>query len=359
MLNQKNIRIFFSFLFIVSVIYVLFIESERYQSSSSILVKDLSSTQAAGLDLSIFGATGSSQMQDSKVLEAYLKSPELLDEIDKHFSLKEYYLSDKLDFLNRLWKDSTKEDFLEKYLQNLSIHYDELSGILIISFLHTDSAISKAILEFVLKKAEEQINIYNQRNANKYLNFVKESLKVNKGSLNDSINSLEKYQNKNLVLDPTSTAETTSGIIATLEAELVKKTAMLEQLKQYMSENSFDIKNLKNEIKGIRNSISNSKSKLSGDKNNRLNVVLFEFERLKNQVEFEKEKYKQTLVQYEIAKNDVEKDAKTLQIVVKPNLPEGHSIPDRPMSILNIIIALGLLFGIVSLVVAIIKDHRD
>lgn len=359
MLEQKNIRIFFGVIFIISLVYVLFIEVERYKSSSSVLLKDFASNQTTEFDLSLFGGGASSQMQDSKVLQSYLNSFEMLQKLDDKFNLREYYKSDNLDFINRLGNDSTREDFLEKYIENITISYDELSGILNIGFFHSDSQTSKDILEFILKEAELQINKYNEINAKKYLSFIKTSVDKNRVSLDQTISSLEKYQNKNLVLNPTSNAETTSSIIASLEGELVKKKAQLQQLKQYMNEKSFDVKNLKNEINAINKSINITKNKLTGKGNNRLNIVLFQFERLKNQVEFEKEKYKQSLVQYEIAKNEVEKDAKILQVIVRPNLPDGHTVPDRPMAILNIIIALGLIFGVVSLVVAIIKDHRD
>lgn len=360
MLEQKNIRIFFLVAFIVSVIYVLFIESERYQSSSSVLLKDLSSSQSSsGFDLSLLGASTSSQMQDSMVLETYLKSPELLDKLDKKFDLRKYYESDELDFINRLHNNSTKEEFLEKYLENIVVLYDQLSGILQISFYHTNPESSQKILNFILKEAENQINKYNQINTQKYLNFVNQSLEESKKTLDKSIDNLEDYQNKNLILNPTANAEAATGIISGLEAELVKKRAVLEQLKQYMSDKSFDVINLKSEIEAIQKSIKNEKSKLTGKGNSKLNLVIFEFERLKNQVEFEKEKYKQTLIQYEVAKSDMEKDAKTLQIVVQPNLPDGHTIPDRPISIINIIIVLSLFFGIVSIIIAIVKDHRD
>lgn len=359
MLEQKNIRKVFISVLLLSLIYVLFIESERYKSESSILLKDLNSNQAVGLDLSLFGTTPSTQMQDSKVLETYLKSYEVLEKLDNKFNLREYYKSDELDTLNKLSKNSTREDFLEIYLKNIDIFYNEVSGIITISFLHTSRKSSKEILEFILKEAEEKINKYNEINAKKSMAFISKSLQQNKLSLDSAIKDLEEYQNNNLVLDPTSNAQSKTAIISSLEATLVQKQAELEQLNHYMSDNSFDVQNLKNEIVAIKSSIETAKKKLIGNSNDRLNKVLFEFERLKSIVEFETEKYKQSLLQYEMVKNDIEKDAKTLQIISKPNLPDGHTIPNRPLDILDIVIALGLIFGVVSLIISIIKDHRD
>jgi capsular polysaccharide transport system permease protein len=339
--------------------YVLLIQSELYRSSSSIIIKDINSNQVSEFDLSLFGVNSTSQMQDSKVIETYLSSHELLEKINDKFSLRKHYESNKVDLLDRLSQSDTKEEFLELYLQRIEIQYDELSGILHIGFLHTDPNIAKKILEYILKAAEDQINIYNQQNAKKYLAFAKESVDKNKISLDNAINELEKYQNKNLVLDPTSSAESKSAIISSLEADLVKKNAYLQQIKSYMSGESFEVKNLQTEIESLEKSLKNTKSTLTGQDDTRLNLILFDYEKLKNQVEFDKEKYKQSLVQYEIAKNELDKDAKTLQIVVNPNLPDGYSVPNKPKSLIDIIIVLGLLFGITSLIIAIIKDHKD
>lgn len=359
MIEQKSVRKVFISIFVIILTYILILQSHLYKSSSAIMIKDLTSKQVSSLDISFLGGNPSSQMQDSKVIETYLTSHEILTKLDKKFQLKEHYQSDEVDFIDRLSDSSTQEEFLELYLKRIEVIYDELSGVLHVGFLHTDKTLSQKILLEIITLAEAQLNIYNQINAKKYLAFASDSVEKNKISLDQSIKKLEAYQNQNLVLDPTANAETKNSIISNLEAELVSKTTKLQQIENYMSKDSFEVTNLKNEIKTLKNSLKKTKSELSGNDKERLNLVLFEFERIKNQVEFDKEKYKQSLIQYEIAKTDVDKDAKTLQVIVQANMPDGYSLPDKPLAILNTIIALGLLFGIVSLILAIIKDHKE
>ena len=61
----------------------------------------------------------------------------------------------------------------------------------------------------------------------------------------------------------------------------------------------------------------------------------------------------------EAVKIDVIKEAKALSTVSKPNLPDGHTYPDRPEVFITLIIVMLLLYGISSMLYNIIKDHKE
>jgi capsular polysaccharide transport system permease protein len=356
--EKIRLRFLFISLFLVSLAYILFVKTELYQSQTSIIVKDMNA-KAPSLDLNILGTGVSSQTQDAKIIEAYLKSEDIYILLDKEFRLTEHYKSDVLDIVSRLNSDASKEEVIQRYQDRLEIVYDEVSGILELTFLHSDAQTAQKVLQFLVNDAESKLNLYNHRNANKQLAFINKTTTENLTLLDNSIAILEAYQNENKIIDPLSEIKIKSAIIANLEAMLIEKKATKNQLENYMSSDKFEVVSLKNEIKEIEKTVEQTKASLSGENQERLNKTLFEFERLKAEVEFTKEVYKQSLLQLEMAKIDVNKEAKSLIVLTVPNLADGYTKPNKVKDTITLIILFLLAYGITSLLGAIIKDHKD
>jgi len=355
-----KIRLFFLVVFLAVMTYYLSIKSELYESSTALIVRSMAqSSPASTLGLSLLGMGNSSQLQDSMIVEEYLKSLDMYKEVDAKFALTKYYDSDAIDFIERLPKDATMEEILKTYNKHLIIFYDETSGILHISFLHTDPKKAQEILEFLVSSVDYQINEFNRRKAKKQLKFVKSEFVKTKQKMDEAAQKVEAYQNKHLLLDPSAEATSKSGIIAELEAKLSQKKLEYATKKRYLNDGNFELISLKNQIKEIKISIENAKKHLTGTTKDRLNKVVFKYEQLKMQLEFATEVYKNALLQLETTKIEVAKNDKTLSIVSKPNLPDGYTYPDKPRVFITILILTLLAYGIFTMLGSIIRDHKE
>lgn len=357
----SKVQLVFLLIFIMLNFYYLVVKKELYESKTSLIVRDLSiASSSDSLGLSLLGiGSGSSQLQDSMVVEESLRSLEVFLMLDKKFHLIKHYKSDALDLIERLPKDATLEDVLLFFNSRIKIVYDESSGILHIAFAHVDKAKAKEILEFLVKKVEEGINDFNRNKAKKQLKFVKLEFSKAKEKMENSSAKLEAYQNKHLLLDPAVEATSTSGIISELEARLTQKKIEYSTKKSYLNEDNFELVNLKNEINEIKQTIKRTKRNLTGNEQHPLNKVLIGYEKLKMQLEFDTEVYKNALLQLETTKIDVAKAAKTLSIISKPNLPDGYTYPHKFKTFITILILTLLIYGIVALLNQIIKDHKE
>jgi capsular polysaccharide transport system permease protein len=280
-------------------------------------------------------------------------------EVDAKFALTKHYESHDIDFVERLSTHSTQEEILAMYNKHLIIFYDEVSGILHISFLHVKREKAEKILKFLVKSVDYQINEFNRRKAKKQLAFVKGEFQQAKKKMDKSAKAIEAYQNKYLLLDPSAEATSKTGIISQLEIKLSQKKLEYATKKRYLNTDNFEIITLQSEIKDIKKSISNAKKKLTGSQQNRLNRVVFMYEQLKMQFDFSTEVYKSTLLQLETTKIEVAKNDKTLSIVSKPNLPDGYTYPNKPKAFISILIITFLVFGIVTMLGSIIRDHKE
>lgn len=353
-------RLFFMTLFLLSAFYILFLKSELYESKTALIVKDLqTSAPADNLGLSLLGVGVSSQLQDSMIVEAYLKSLDVYKSVDQRFHLTKHYKSVELDYISRLTSNATEEELLAFYNKHLIINYDETSGILNIAFSHVNRLKAQEILTFLVQQVEAQINEFNRLQARKQLEFVETEFDKAKQRMEASSQTLEAYQNKHFLLDPNTEATTSSSIIAQLEASLMQKKIEYATMSGYMKKDSYELKALQKEIEEISHSIMQERRSLTGTSNDRLNKLLFGYEKLKLQLEFDIEVYKNALIQLETKKLAVLQEAKTLSILSQPNLPDGYTYPNKPKTFITFLIITLLLYGILSMLSAIIRDHKE
>lgn len=353
-------RSVFALFFLLSASYILFIRTELYESSTDIVVKTLGSDAGPStLAMSLLGAGSSSQMQDSKIIEAYVLSHDVFEVLDKKFHLSRHYKSDAIDILQRLPKDATKEEVLEFYRAWLQPSYDEISGILTLAYRDTTPKQAQSIVLFLIKDVEKAYNEFNRKKAQKQLAYIEKEHKKAKQKLDESIKKLEEYQNKHLLLDPHNKAEALASIIAALQTQLTQKKIELSTKESYLGKENYEISKLKKEIEEIQKSIEKQKESLSGSDKARLNKLLFEFENLKTEVELNAEIYKNVLLKLETTKLEIMKDSKILSILSKPNLPEGYTYPNKQKELITLLILTLLAYGIFSMIMAIIKDHKE
>ena len=352
------LKLFFIGLFLLGAFYILFLKSELYESSSNIIIKNLN-TKSANIGGLSFLIPNTESSQDIFIIKTYLDSFDELKKLNQEFHLKRHYSSDKVDILERLKSWNTKEDFLNLYQKRLIFVYNQQSGIVTLGFLHTNPKISYEIVNQLIKDANEQLNYYNKVIAKKQLKFINEEVDKNKKELENSIKKLENFQNKHTLLDPTQTAAAEFALLSTLKASLVEKQAKLSELSQYMNSKSFEIIRLKNEIKNLKNTIIKIKKALANPKRKSLNIYIFEFERLKGLVELNKDLYKNSLIQSEQLKAEINKNTKILLEITKPIIPQGYKYPEKIKDIITLLLILLLFYGVISLIRAIIKEHIE
>ena len=355
-----NTKLLFIIIFTLLSVYFLIVKSELYESRTALMVRDLSSVSTdSSFGLSLLGMGSSSGLQDSMVVQEYLLSLDMFLLLDEKFSLINHYKSYKLDVVERMFSDTTMEQSLEFYRKRFNVSYDDISGLLHLSYAHTNPKTAQNILNFMVNRVEHELNEFNRRKAKKQLKFIKIEHDKNKKKMLDSLTALENYQNKHLLLDPTAEASSSTAIIANLEAILTQKRIEYKTKSNYLNTDNYELVTLQTEIKETERSLANARNNLTGKNKGRLNRVLFEYENLKMQAEFNTEIYKSALVQLETTKIDVLKEAKTLSVVSKPNLPDGYTYPNKPKVFVTITIVMLLLYGIFSMLGSIIRDHKE
>ncbi len=345
--------------FTLFLVYIGFFAVEKYRAESIYVIRDLSTKENMGVDLGIFSTGSTGKKLDADIVVHFLQSMDMFTRIDARFDLKARYRSEKTDILERLIWNPADEDFVALYRKNLKIVPDEFSGITTISFASADPRLAQSILQFLLEAGEAFLNQLNHDTVEKKISFLSQQLAENKNKSEATVQLLETFQNEHRLVDPSVDLAAYHGIIAEIEADIIRKTAAYNQLLRYMSADTIDAIKLKNEIEEYKAALEKVKNRLSGPKNQHLNDLLFEYQRLKADVDFARKVYEKTLIQYELNKMEALQESKMFEVIAAPTLPDGHVYPKRIHMTLTAIILLLVGYKIITLIWAVIQDHKD
>jgi capsular polysaccharide transport system permease protein len=363
-----NLKIVFILLTLLTLFYTLFFKTEKYESSSIVMVKDLSqkqSTSPLGALLSV-GNTGTTQ--DSMLLDVYIKSSDVYDFLDKEYNLTTYYSGEEIDYFSRLYENSpfginelNRVNLLKSYRKDLTLLFDDASSTLSISFSHADAKMAQMIVQSIIIHATDMLNEMEKKSSTIVLKFLKQVEREKYDLFLHSLKKLLNYQNSHNTINPKIDVETKSEILATLEAELVQKKVAFQDKSQYMNPKAPEMKLLRGNISHIESSIRKIQKEMTGKSNNssELNRELADFELLKSEVDFNKEVYQQILSKLEESAIMASQNTKNLIVVSSPKIADSYTYPNKLKDAITIIILLSLLYGITGLIVSIIQDHKD
>ena len=377
LLGKILFKLIFLALFLFIAYYILYIETEKYGSQSTIIIKDISQEQSVSPLGALLSTGGSESVRDAKLLEVYIKSSDMYNILDQEFALTQYYSSELIDPFHRLsnstkipfielnmtlpFLEKSKKNFLFQYKNDLKIVYDEASATIRIGFNHADAHIAQKIVKRIIFHSTQKLNEFERENTKIVLKFLEKQEKEKYKQFMITLKELLLYQSQHHTLDPQIDIDSKSTILAGLESELVQKEVEYNSKSQYLNPNSSEMQLLQGNIEFVRESISKIKNEMMGQgkSQEKLNVNISNFELLKNKVEFNKELYRHTLTKLEETKILIQQNKKNLIVVSRAGVSDSYSSPNKIKDVFSIFIIISFLYGIISLILTIIRDHKD
>ncbi|MEO0296055.1 MAG: capsular biosynthesis protein [candidate division WOR-3 bacterium] len=342
----------------VLAVYYLFIASDKFVSESKITIKQ-TGQQPASFNIGFLFLGSPSAREDAIFLKEYILSYDMLDYLERKLGLRNLYQSKKIDFFQRLPSDATHEEFLKYYRKNIvKVIFDDVSSILTIKVFAFSPEDAKRINEAILEQCERYINAVSHKIAREQMNFIEQELSYANRKMQIAKNNLIKFQNTYKVMDPTQEAQAKAALISQLEAQLANQEAQLKTLLTYLTEDSFQIQALKNQIKALKDQIEKEKAKMVGVGDTKLNRLALEYLNLKLDADFVTDVYKATLSAFETTRVEASRKLKNLVIIASPNLPEEPLYPRKAYNLTLATVLLLLFYGILKIVIGVIKEHR-
>lgn len=344
--------------FAIAVVYFCLIASDRYVSRAELVVKQADQIKMLPDALSMLGIGGSNH-EDILLIQDYLKSPDLLAKLDKELGLKSHYQSHQVDYFSRLPDNVSREQFIEYYRNHLTLRLDDISGVLTIEFQAFDPSYGQRVVGLMLKESEGFINKLGHQVALEQLAFVEKEVDRAYQRVQDQKAKVLAFQNNHQLISPESTSTARLGVVSQIESELASQQAQLKQLQSYMKETAPAVISVKARVEALTEQLEQEKARLTGTDKDAMNEVTASYMDVKTQATLAADLYKSGLISLEQARVEAYRKLKHLLVVSQPTLAEDAEYPRRFYNLATIGVLLCLLYGLIIMGLATLREHQD
>lgn len=344
-----------------AILYWGIFASERFVSEAHVIIQrtDLSSGQSVDFS-SLLSASGQGNRADQMLLRDHLLSVDMMHKLDKQLALREHWSQWQRDPLARLWtKNASQEALHAHYLKRVSVEYDDFSGVLVIKAQAYEPAMAQAIANSLVSEGEKAMNELSRRLAQEQVDFLTTQVEEMSQRALLTRQELLNFQNENGLASPEAKAEGLTTVINQLEAQLTDLRARRSVLLGYLTESAPGVVEVDLQIAAVRKQIQEEQSRLTSPTGDTLNATVEEFQRLQMVAEFAQDIYRSSLVALEKGRLEALRNLKKVSVLQAPTLPEYAKEPRRLYNIIVFTLLTLLLTGVLHLLAAVIRDHRD
>lgn len=353
-------KILFFLVFIVPVSFVSFyyiaVAQDRYESLSTVYITEEAS-QSSPFDLTLLGITNTGSARDILVLKSFIESSQMLELLDKDLGLKQHFANPDLDFFSKLAEDASKEEFLQYYLSRVIITFDDEAQLLRLSAQSFTPAYSKIILHKILAHSQIFIDKLNENISFSQLNFFENEVKKSEDHLTLEKTKLRAFQKKYKILSTNIATQTIVTTITTLESQLAAKRSELSSRLSVLSEQAPAIRRLRSDVSALTKQLALENARLTSENGGSLSEIDSKFQDIKLLIEYKTLRYKANLDAFEKAKVEAARRLRFLTIVAQPTLADEALFPNRVYIIVTTGIVALLIYFILSITVATIREH--
>jgi capsular polysaccharide transport system permease protein len=371
----KGFKRFFSFvrrhrLFVATVLvptllaalYYGVFASDIYVSESRFIVRSPQKQQTGGLGALLQGTgfSGFARAPDVYTVHDYMLSRDALGLLDEKLDLRGAFSNDRIDRLNRFPSLDFDESFeaLHRYYQKrVAVNLDTLSSISTLTVTAFSADKARQMNELLLEAAEQLVNKLNERGRQDLIRFAAAEVAEAERKAKEAALAVAVFRNQQAVVDPERQTTIHLQQISKLQDELILTKTQLAQLRAFTPDNP-QLPALQVKARTLQGEIDAEIAKVSGGRSSLTNKAA-EFQRLALEREFADRQLAAALVSLEQARNEAQRKQLYLERIVQPNLPDVATEPRRLRSFLAVV-ALGLvLWGILSMLIAGVREHQD
>lgn len=335
--------------------------SDRYVSEAHIVIErtDLSGSQSMDFG-SLLSGMGGNNRADQMLLRDHLLSVDMLQKLDARLDLRTHYSDSGRDILSRMWgNDRPLELFHRHYLSRVKVEFDEHAGVLVIKAQGYTPEAAHAITTALVEEGERYMNSLAHRLAQEQVGFLEQQVEQRAKDAQRARQALLAFQNEKGLVSPEGTVESLAAAINRLEAQLTELRATRSARLGYLSLSAPGVVELDLQIRAIEQQIAREQSRLAAPGGEPLNVVVEEYQRLQLAAEFAQDIYKTALIALEKGRVEATRTLKKVSILQSPTEPQYPLEPRRLYNIIVFILAALILTGVIHLLAAIIRDHKD
>lgn len=345
---------------LVAAAYWGIIASDVYVSETRYSVRSSDVAPAANMLSAFLSPAGiSMSAEDAKMVKDYIRSRDMLDQLQSKLDLRSHYSSKEIDWYSRLADDASAEDFLEYYRDMVDAKEANSAEITILKVRAFDPATAKTIADTILDLSEVLINQWSERITEDTLRFARSELAIAEENVRKTSEALTRFRNQSRSVDPGEETSAVLQIITGLQVSLAETRAELIETQSFMRSDSAQVRKLKAREAALESQIERERKKLAGESGTELARLIDGYAPLILDQELAAKQYSSALTSLELARAEAQRKQRYLIAFVKPDLPDEAVEPERAWNVLTVFFGALLIYGIGGLIWAAITDTME
>lgn len=343
-----------------SALYFILFAADIYISESSFVVRSPRNQAALSGVGALLQNTGFARAQDDTYsVQEYMRSRTALEQLQQQLPIREYYENngDLLSRFNAFGINDSQEAFYRYFKERLTVDFDSISGIATLRVRAFAAEEGQKINIELLKQGEDLINRLNERARKDTLNYAEQAVVDAEKTANDSADALSQYRIQHKIYDLPAQSGVQVSLISTLKSEIIKVETQLAQLQSITPDNP-QVAALKMRQKSLTEEMTQQIKLLAGS-NDSLVTQSPEYQRLLMSNELAQQMLATAITSLQNARNEADRQQLYLEIINQPTKPDWALEPYRLYNILATLIIGLMLYGLLSLIIAGIKEHKN
>jgi capsular polysaccharide transport system permease protein len=345
----------------LGILYFGLFASDVYISESRFLVRSPQHPMQGGFVGQLLQGSGISHSQDDAYsVHDYILSRDALRELDAKAGVRNVFSSKQVDLFNRFpglsW-DGSFEEFYRYYGKHVGVEYDSASSITTLTVRAFTAQDAQRIDDLLLQMSERLVNTLNERSRQDLIHYAADEVKIATDKATAAAVAMFEYRSKHAVFEPDKQAAIQLESVAKIQEELISTEAQLAQV-QKLSPNNPQISGLESRADTLRHAIATEAAKVTSA-NGSFSARAPDFERLTLETVFADKQLGVALADLETARSEALRQQLYLERLVQPSLPDKAMEPRRIRSVFTVFLIGLIAWGVVSLVVAAIREHAD
>lgn len=345
---------------LLSMAYFGFIASDVYVSEAKFVVRSPEKPAASGLGVILKSAGFANAGDEIYAAQGFLTSRDALQSINRNNAFVQANSKDSISLFNRfnpLGFSGSFEDLYDYYLGKVHVDFDVTSSITTLRFRAFSPREAQQFNEQLLELAEATVNRLNERGRQDLIRFGEVEVEDAKLKARAAALALAAFRNQSGVVDPQEQATVQLQMVSKLQDELIAARTQLNQLKIFTPKNP-QIPVLEAQIGALQREIAEQLGQVVGDRRS-LAANAAQYQRLLLETQFADKQLASAFASLEEARNEARRKQAYVERIVQPNLPDAPIEPRRLRGVLATL-ALGLVaWGILSLLLAGVREHAQ
>ena len=346
---------------LLSTLYFGLIASDMYVSESRFVVRSPDKQNASSLG-ALFNSSGFSRSsEETSEVASFILSRDAMRELDRDMGIKKLFSSSKIDMLSRfdpVGLDDSYENFFLYYPRRVDAQLDPDSSIVTLTTRAFTAKDAHDINLKLLEHAEALVNQLNERSQQDRIRYAANELNDLEKQAKDAAVALASYRNAKGVIDPEKQANIPMQQIAKLQDELINTKAKILQIESVARLNP-QLPVLRQQAAMLEDEIKRQTLGVVGGGDRSLASKASEYQRLVLDKAFADKMLASAMDTLEQARSEALRKQLYIERISQPSTPDKAMEPHRVRDIFATMLLGLVLWGVVTLTVAAVREHTE